>query len=81
MISLDFHRAESATAEIASLGQAVDLFGNERDMGHVLRIAVKRQGERETFALTMFGELTELQAICRAIGAAAEAAVAEEVTS
>lgn len=81
MISLDFHRAESATAEIASLGQGENVMGGTYDMGHVLRIAVNRECERETFALTMFGSLAELKAICRAIGAAAEAAVAEEVAS
>jgi len=80
MISLYFHRAESATAEIARLGQG-DTGGVPYDMGHVLRIAVQREGERETFALTVFGKLADLQAICRAIGAAAESAVAEEVTS
>lgn len=80
MISLDFHRAESATAEIASLGQG-DISGVPYDMGHVLRVAIKREGERETFALTVFGKLADLQAICSAIGAAAESAVAEEVTS
>lgn len=69
---IQVNRAIGATAEIQSLGSGEIAPGHVVSYGSVLRIRVQRQGEREPVELTLFGESSDLRAICAAIGAATE---------